>query len=181
MSNQPDIKALFHKYNAEHFGGIIPSDTPVVWNTRLRTTAGRCHYKRNWATGQYEVLKIELSYRLFEKNGWNMEEIERTLIHEMVHAWQAVKNQRRCGHDREFQWKMDQIFGYRKSHRCHNYDTKGLKEERQIEAHCPIHGVVYRWARMPRRKRMSCRQCGSPIEVVDTRKPTGGIRIKVRL
>ena len=180
MNSQPDLKALFDQFNKDYFDGIIP-DIPIEWNTRLRVTGGRCWYAITRQNGYrlYSASRIDMNYRLFEKNGWNMEEVERTLIHEMVHAWQVTKRRTKCGHDREFQSKMDQIFGYKRSHRCHNYDTQGLKEERKVEAHCPIHGVVYRYARMPR-NRKRCRKCGSIIEMVDTRNQ-GGIKIKINL
>lgn len=186
MSGQPDIQAMFLEYNKQYFDGIIP-DIPIEWNTRLRTTAGYCRWTwtRDPITRRktYQVKSIELNPRLFAKNGWDAEELRRTLIHEMVHAWEVTKyngpyDEGRV-HGEVFQSKMDQIFGYKRSHRCHDYDTKGLKEERKIEARCPIHGVVYRYARMPRRRKV-CRKCGSSIEMIDMRN-RGGIKIKINL
>ena len=45
MLIRPNIKVMFHRLNDEHFNGEIP-DIPVVWNTRMTTTAGYCRYKR---------------------------------------------------------------------------------------------------------------------------------------
>ena len=39
--SRPDISDLFAKINREKFGGDVP-DIPVIYNERLRTTAGRC-------------------------------------------------------------------------------------------------------------------------------------------
>jgi len=197
MSQQlPDIKAMYLELNVEHFGGELPEDLPVIWNSRLRTTAGYCRYKRSIRRGEISLKQIDLNPRLI---GDNPKAIKDTLIHEMVHAWLAHTTGVRHKHDIYFQKKMDEIVGYKRSHTYHNYDTTGLKEERKVEYHCPIHGVIGRRARMPRSydlHRYTCRKegyggvCGHRVTFVDTRPPkkirqkakkSGGIHIKVKL
>lgn len=156
--SKPDIRAMFDRLNDEHFNGEIP-DIPVVWNNRLRTTAGRCHYKRVGLG--IEPKKIEMANRLFEANDWDMEKVERTLIHEMVHAYLAHKYNVR-GHNWQFQQMMTDITGERKNHRCHNYDTSSLRESRDVEAYCPkCDRVVGHRARMPRTTMYTHRGCGN--------------------
>lgn len=162
-----DIQVLFREYNRDYFNGELPDDLPVIWNYRLRTTAGRAHYYRVGNTRLIDAEKIELNPHLLDTE----EKIFNTLIHEMVHAWFAHLNGYCCKHGPPFQRKMNSIVGYKKSHRCHSYDTTGLEEERKIEGHCPIHGIVSRRKRMPRVPRI-CRACKSDITYVDKRMKT---------
>ena len=92
---RPNIKAMFIRLNDEHFDGQIP-DIPVVWNTRMTTTAGYCRYKNEGMISMrvsiIEPYKIDLSDKLFRNEGYDLAKIERTLIHEMVHVWQWETN-----------------------------------------------------------------------------------------
>jgi predicted SprT family Zn-dependent metalloprotease len=170
-----DIKAHFSlvdrylQYNDEHFNGELPEGVPVMWNTRLRTTAGRCWYKRREDNSRLiDVRKIDLNSRLLDTE----EKLKRTLVHEMVHGWLAHKRGVRDGHNWRFQEKMESIFGYRESHRFHTYDTSEVREQRKIEYHCPVHGVIGHRARMPRERdlgRYSCNDCGNKVTFVDRR------------
>mgnify|MGYP003627079216 CR=1 FL=1 len=165
----PDIKLLYRQYNAQHFGNSLPDDLPVIWNSRLRTTAGQCHYVRKGRFGDIKPKKITLNPRLI---GDDLKKIENTLIHEMVHAWLAHTTGETHRHDSYFQSKMDQIVGYKRSHTYHRYDTADLREKRLVECRCPVHGVVGRRARMPigyNVSRYKCPQCRAQIEFVDTR------------
>ena len=82
---RPDIKAMFVRLNDEHFDGEIP-DLPVVWNTRMTTTAGYCRYKRDNFYCILAPIKIDMSDKLFRHLDYDLDKIERTMIHEMVHA-----------------------------------------------------------------------------------------------
>jgi len=159
-----DINAMFDEFNQTYFGGEIPK-IPVLWNNRLRTTGGRCHYR--WVTRinrKVEPYKIDLSNRLFENNDWDIDKVKRTLIHEMTHAYCVEKYGER-GHGYWFQRTMTLITGELKNHRCHNYDTSGLKEERNIEAVCPCCNIVLAAnARMPAKGRQYIhRDCGNTL------------------
>lgn len=39
-------RRLFHLYNKEVFSDRLPSDMPIEWNARMRTTSGFCYNKR---------------------------------------------------------------------------------------------------------------------------------------
>jgi predicted SprT family Zn-dependent metalloprotease len=174
MSTRPDIKAMFVRLNNEHFSDEIP-DLPVVWNTRMTTTAGYCRYRRftpshpegSWAArNRIEPYKIDLSDQLFRKMDYDVDKIERTLIHEMVHAYLIHKYNEK-GHTARFQRLMRNITGEYKNHRCHNYDTTGLRRKQaknvvwQCQGSC---GASGRKVRMPKRGRTYvCRTCGGRV------------------
>ena len=169
FQTRPNIKQMFTRLNSEHFNDEIP-DIPVVWNTRMTTTAGYCRYKKtrsDWAVSLAPT-KIDLSEKLFRNENYDLEKIERTLIHEMVHAFLIHKYNEK-GHTARFQRMMTDITGEYKNHRCHNYNTTGLrrKQERNISVVCPSCGVIGSRARMPKRGlRYSCRTCRSPVSFV---------------
>ena len=86
---RPNIKAMFLELNDKHFNGEIP-DIPVVWNTRMTTTAGYCRYKRSGPAETFsrggqalEPTKIDLSDKLFRHLDYDLAKIERTLVHEI--------------------------------------------------------------------------------------------------
>ena len=105
--NKPNIKSMFNSLNTIHFGGII-KDIPVVWNTRMTTTAGMCRYRN--LLGELSPTKIDLSEKLFRHLGFDEAKIERTLIHEMVHAYLVQEHNER-GHTARFQRMMTDITG----------------------------------------------------------------------
>jgi len=185
---KPNIKEMFHRLNDEHFDGEIP-DIPVVWNGRMTTTAGYCRYKRSglaetlaYATrgrGQnLEPYQIDLSVKLFRNENFDLEKIERTLIHEMVHAYLVHKYNEK-GHTARFQRMMTNITGEYKNHRCHNYNTAGLKrrEAKNVRWYCERCGFEGRKARMPRTGRTyNHNGCGGVVQFEDLRKK-GGVKI----
>lgn len=148
---RPDIVAMFHEINAEHFNGEIPDTVEVSWNSRLRTTAGYARFRWiNRREGIIHPTSVELSEKLFQSLGWPLDKIRETLIHEMTHAWLFhVYNDR--GHGPRFQRKMDSIVGYRDSHRCHTYDTSKVRNNRTVVITCLECGWTGNQARMPKR------------------------------
>lgn len=197
--SKPDLKELYDEFNEQYFDGELP-DVALVWNTRYRTRGGTCHYRWKKSDSPFKELEpyqISINERLLANNP---EGLRSTLIHEMVHVWRTHTTGDRCGHDYRFQTKMDSILGYRHSHTYHQHDTSDLKEKREIEYVCPIHGVIGHRARMPRQEDMGRYYCTKPVEgtygvqcrerisFVDTRPPKsvrrkrkGGMAIKVKL
>lgn len=188
MLVRPNIKAMFAALNAEHFNGEIPN-IPVVWNSRMTTTAGYCRYKSVrvptngfYPFGKIEPTKIDLSDKLFRNNDYDEDKIRNTLIHEMVHAY-LVHKYNESGHTYNFHAMMDKITGVYKNHRCHNYDVSGLKRknEKKIKCVCQRCGYEYRKARMP--KYAACggythRNCGGEIKFsVDKKVDAGKVSI----
>ncbi len=179
MLIRPNIKAMFHRLNDEHFNGEIP-DIPVVWNTRMTTTAGYCRYKRSGLAESFsrggqtlEPYKIDLSDKLFRHLDFDLDKIERTLTHEMVHAYLVHKYNEK-GHTRNFQNMMIRITGEYKNHRCHNYDTVGIRkpQEKKVKWTCSRCGFEGWKARMPRNSNRIYKHngCGGTVEFVDTRR-----------
>ena len=176
--NRPNIKAMFHRLNDEHFNGEIP-DIPVVWNTRMTTTAGYCRYQRSRVLAlmgnrqELTVTKIDLSVKLFRNLDYDLAKIERTLIHEMVHAYLVHKYNEK-GHTPRFQRMMTNITGEYKNHRCHNYDTTGLRRTQAKNVHWQCQGpcgAEGRKARMPKAGRIyTCRTCRGRVKFTDRRK-----------
>jgi len=172
MPIRPDIKAMFVRLNEEHFDGEIP-DLPVVWNARMTTTAGYCRYKRSRVLAlrghrqELTVTKIDLSDKLFRHLDYDLAKIERTLIHEMVHAYLVHKDNEK-GHTWRFQSMMTRITGEHKNHRCHNYDTAGLRRKQTKKIHCKCNrcGFSYEKVRMPKHAHRASyhhRGCGGVI------------------
>tara|TARA_R110000824_G_scaffold54925_5_gene151485 strand:+ start:449 stop:991 length:543 start_codon:yes stop_codon:yes gene_type:complete len=145
---RPNIKEMFVELNEQHFNGEIP-DIPVVWNTRMTTTAGYCRYRRS--AGQLRPMKIDLSEKLFRNMDFDLSKVKRTLVHEMVHAYLCHKFNEK-GHTPRFQRMMTNITGEHKNHRCHNYDVAGLQKKQAKKIHCECNrcGFTYQKVRMPK-------------------------------
>ena len=112
-------------------------------------------------------VKIDLSDKLFRNLDYDLAKVERTLIHEMVHAYLCHKYGEK-GHTPRFQRMMTNITGEYKNHRCHNYDTTGLKRKqaKKVQAECGRCGFTYQKARMPKHAAYSTythRGCGGAI------------------
>ena len=161
---KPDIQAMFSELNAKHFDGEIPS-IPVVWNTRMTTTAGCCRLQRRGK--ELTPTKLELSEKLFLNLDFDINKVERTLIHEMVHAFLIHKYNEK-GHTARFQRMMTEITGEHKNHRRHGHDVAGLRrtQAKKVKAECQLCGVTYYKARMPKHAAYSTYQhvgCGGEI------------------
>lgn len=182
---KPDIKAMFHRLNAEHFDNEIP-EIPVVWNTRMTTTAGYCRHQRSRVLAlmgnrqELTVTKIDLSEKLFRNENYDLVKIERTLIHEMVHAFLVHKYNEK-GHTRRFQSIMTRITGEHKNHRCHNYNTDGIRRTRRKQAKnvkwtCDRCEFIGWKARMPRNpgRAYTHNKCGGKVSFIDTSRISTG-------
>lgn len=184
---RPDIKKMFVELNKMHFNGEIP-DIPVVWNGRMTTTAGYCRYRRSSMVETFNrggqnltPIKIDLSDKLFRTLDYDLAKVKRTLIHEMVHAYLCHKFNEK-GHTPRFQRMMTDITGEHKNHRCHNYDTTGLKRKqvKKVQAECGRCGVTYQKARMPKHAGYSSythRGCGGTITFSRIEQSDGSINI----
>jgi predicted SprT family Zn-dependent metalloprotease len=160
--SRPNITRMFGELNELHFNSEIPA-IPVVWNSRMTTTAGYCRYRR-CSIGNLTPYKIDLSLRLFESNGFQIEEVKATLIHEMVHAYLAHKHNVR-GHGPMFQREMTRITGIRKNHRCHNYDTSAVARKVRYTAVCVKCGYTYGYKRKPKYSSYIHRGCDGKMTI----------------
>ena len=165
MITPPDISAMFDEINELHFNGKI-TKIPTNWNSRLRTTAGYCRFKRLkiiYGFDEFIPVKIELNKRLFEKSGYDRAMVYKTLAHEMTHAY-LLEHHNEKGHTARFHNIMTRITGIRKNHRCHNYDVEGLVEKKSIVISCPTHGEIGFRKRMPKAGlTYKCKRCKSKV------------------
>jgi len=146
--NEFDLIDMFNDINKEHFKSKI-KDIPVNWNHRLKTTAGRCFYERiPFSRGELKPTKIEMSYKIFELNGWDRSKVINTLTHEMTHAF-LVQEYNETGHTLNFQNIMTRITGIRKNHRCHNYET--IRSVQGVDIICSKCGHIGTRTRMPKK------------------------------
>jgi hypothetical protein len=73
---------LFDEYNQRHFRAALPT-IPIRLSGRMKTRLGHLTLARD---GQ--PAEITISRRHLAAHGWN--EVAHTLLHEMVHLWQAA-------------------------------------------------------------------------------------------
>jgi hypothetical protein len=76
------LSQAYDRFNAEHFGGALGS-LPIRLSSRMRTRLGELSV--DVRTGR--PLEIAISRRHIARHAWA--EVEHTLLHEMVHQWQA--------------------------------------------------------------------------------------------
>lgn len=95
------LKAEFERLNQEHFGGEL-GPVPILISARMKTRLGELRMDRK--TGQ--PVHIALSRRHLRRDGW--ESARETLLHEMVHQWQAETG-RSVDHGLEFREKAREV------------------------------------------------------------------------
>lgn len=76
------LEALHRELNVRHFGGMLP-EIPIRISSRMKRRLGELAVDSR--TGK--AAEIALSRRHLTRHGWG--EIEHTMLHEMVHQWQA--------------------------------------------------------------------------------------------
>ncbi|HEY8197038.1 MAG TPA: SprT-like domain-containing protein [Gemmatimonadales bacterium] len=76
------LESLHRQLNAQHFGGAL-AEIPIRLSGRMRTRLGELAVEIR--SGQ--PINITISRRHIARHGWS--EVEHTLLHEMVHQWQA--------------------------------------------------------------------------------------------
>jgi hypothetical protein len=96
-----ELAAWHRHYNERHFGGRLRPATIRV-SRRMRSRLG--HYTA--ATPGGEPAEIAISFAHVRKHGWD--EVLHTLLHEMVHQWQA-ENGMPIDHGPEFRRKAVEV------------------------------------------------------------------------
>jgi hypothetical protein len=76
------LNSLHQQLNAQHFGGSL-GQIPIRLSSRMRTRLGEL--AADLRTGR--PTQITISRRHLTRHSWA--EVEHTLLHEMVHQWQA--------------------------------------------------------------------------------------------
>jgi hypothetical protein len=76
------LRQLHDRFNAEHFGGVL-SEIAIRLSGRMRRRLGELSVDLR----DGNPLEITLSRRHLARHPWS--EVEHTMLHEMVHQWQA--------------------------------------------------------------------------------------------
>jgi len=95
------LEARWRELNLEHFGGSL-EEIPIALSGRMRRRLGQLVYSH--VTGR--PIEIVMKRRLVHRGPWA--DVEETLLHEMVHQWQAETG-RRVDHGREFRRKAREV------------------------------------------------------------------------
>jgi hypothetical protein len=95
------LTRLFTEYNERHFGGTLPP-LPFRISGRMRTRLAQLCLSH--ATG--EPYEITVSRAHIERHGWP--ETGRTLLHEMIHLWQAARGHP-VDHGAAFRRKAEEV------------------------------------------------------------------------
>lgn len=120
-------KGLYDRYNEIIFDKALPEGLDISWNSRLSSTAGLTHYKkdicRNAEGSVYTYsARIELSKKVLD----SAEKLERTLIHEMCHcaAWliDHVARPPHGEHFKKYAARAMLLVPHVDVSTCHNYD-----------------------------------------------------------
>ncbi|KAL1747299.1 SprT-like family-domain-containing protein [Schizophyllum fasciatum] len=159
---------LFRELNAQVFAGGLPAGTPLVWNPKLTSTAGRAKYQKS-GDGEADVC-IELAPKILDCD----ERIRYTLAHEMCHlATWVIDRNLPSNHDRLF-WKWGKrIMAKRadiKISTTHNYEINHKYRWQCCNTHCgKIHG---RFSKSIKVETQFC-GCGGRLEpLFTTRAPS---------
>lgn len=95
------LGGLHRQLNAQYFGGAL-GEIPIRLSGRMRTRLGELAVEIR--SGR--PLGITISRRHIARHGWS--EVEHTLLHEMVHQWQAETGLR-IDHGRTFRRKAREV------------------------------------------------------------------------
>jgi hypothetical protein len=95
------LSRVHERLNGEHFGGALRS-LPIRLSSRMRTRLGELSMEVR--TGR--PVEIAISRRHIARHAWA--EVEHTLLHEMVHQWQAEAGLR-VDHGPTFRRKARQV------------------------------------------------------------------------
>ncbi|HET7602536.1 MAG TPA: SprT-like domain-containing protein [Gemmatimonadales bacterium] len=99
------LRAEHARLNMERFGGEL-GELPIRLSGRMRRRLGHVMLSRE--TGA--AVEIAMNRRHVQRDPWPM--VEDTLLHEMVHQWQAETG-RRVDHGAEFRRKLAEVNGQR--------------------------------------------------------------------
>jgi SprT-like family protein len=95
------LETLYHQLNQQHFGGTL-GEIPIRLSGRMRRRLGELSV--DIRTGR--PLELSVSRRHIARHSWA--EVEHTVLHEMVHQWQAETGLR-IDHGRTFRQKAREV------------------------------------------------------------------------
>jgi hypothetical protein len=95
------LEELHRRLNSQHFGGIL-GEIPIRISSRMKSRLGELSV--DITTGRAK--EIGLSRRHLNRDPWA--EVQHTMLHEMVHQWQAEKGLR-VDHGSTFRRKASEV------------------------------------------------------------------------
>ncbi len=159
MELREQLMEKFYQAHPSHRENIMVKMVGVcqiIYNHRMRTTAGRAFYREQ---------KIEMNVGLLTKNPHHFDD---TFAHELAHlvSYAAYKEK---GHGQSWRYIM-RVFGYEPK-RCHNLDTSDVDRVHPIIARakcrCMEHKItriLYR--RMGQGRIYTCKKCRGVLQII---------------
>ena len=95
------LELCWRELNTRHFTGALTA-IPIGLSSRMRRRLGELVYDRTTS----KPVRIVISRRLLKRHPWR--EVQETLLHEMVHQWQAETGAR-VDHGTEFRRKAREV------------------------------------------------------------------------
>jgi predicted SprT family Zn-dependent metalloprotease len=141
LPSECDLQLLFAQLNLTHFDGSVPAYR-IAYNAKLTSVAGRITYRPPL---------IELSVHLLTAHPGH---VEKTLLHEMVHAW-LRRRRLPSGHGEHFKRKMREV-GLPSIY--HSLPVPGRRSARRYALACPRCKVEFVRRRLPGVP-VSCARC----------------------
>lgn len=141
LPSECDLQLLFAQLNLMYFDAGVPGYR-IAYNARLTSVAGRITYRPPL---------IELSKPLL---GAHPDHLEKTLLHEMVHAW-LRERRLPSGHGKHFKRKMREV-GLASIYHC--LPVTGKRSARRYALVCPRCKVEFVRRRLPGVP-VSCARC----------------------
>lgn len=167
------LQRLFDLFNKHAFDNQLPSDLPLLWNSRLTKTAGFCVQRKIRCNDQEEeerLSKIELSSKVID----SADRLRDTLIHEMCHAAAWIKSGVRDGHGSFWKaWAARAMAAFPELPiiaRCHSYVIRTKftylcqKCGQRIDRHSKSINVTTQ----------SCKLCGGQFKLLTNNLQRGG-------
>lgn len=119
---------------------------PVIINSRLRTTAGRCFYQRTKAG--YICVKVDFNKTLMEANKTDF--IVDTIPHELAHAMDKIVFNNK-GHGSTWRECFRAITNGREPTRCHSMDVSAVITKRAKPKTTTMRCACKEWEFTPQR------------------------------
>jgi predicted SprT family Zn-dependent metalloprotease len=124
----------------------VTSEINLKWSARLTSSAGNCR-------AGSKLIKLSVDY-----HRKHPEEIENTLIHEMIHLYIS-------GHPKKFHDEIARINKQAGKEVVSRYSQESANVSHV--AYCPKHKVIGTKTRKPKSGRYRCRACGSKIRWIE--------------
>jgi predicted SprT family Zn-dependent metalloprotease len=98
-SDRYELEKKYKEFNAKYFNNSLPVNLKLVWNKRIKNKMGLAYAQQDWNGPDLKLIptKIEMN----DKVHLPVEAIDSVLVHEMIHIYNYLHNQK--GHGKHFQ------------------------------------------------------------------------------